>query len=565
MIPRTYPSTFAPNGQQQMVVYFLTSVVGLQRWVDYIPVKLSAGGVENSYNNNGYINVAIVPSLGGTVQAWKDYIPVYQDAVATDAWQVSSVGYIPYNYSGFGDASLILDFTNGGALDSRVTFTRTTSGTYFDSSGILRNSPANLLLQSQALATAPWFNSTLTSIANNTTDLTAPDGTSTATKIVSPGGAAAVGQGKTLTTDVYSASIWLRTLTGTVTTDFIVYLSGAPFTSIGSRTITVTSTWQRFTLTTTTATAVSYNFQLNGIGAGTIYAWGAQLETGSTATNYIPTTTAINYAPRFDYNPVTRQPLGLLIEESRTNLVLNSATLVTQSVTVTGVAHTLSFYGTGTVVISGTGTGTLVGSGAFPTRSTLTFTPTVGVVILTVTGTVTLAQLEAGAFATSYIPTTTAEATRAADNAVISTLTPWFNATEGTFYFSVSLISPSYSSGVALDIGAGGAFGTTEYVNYSGTIWGLNPNVAPLNVTSLLTAAATAKVAVAIKANDSVVSANGLIGVVDTSCAIAASPTTLSIGKGGWSGATNYLNGTISSITYFPRRLSNAELQRLTT
>jgi hypothetical protein len=60
MVPRTYPSTFAPSGQQQMVVYFLTSVVGLQRWSDYIPVKLSNGGVENSNNNNGYINVAIV-------------------------------------------------------------------------------------------------------------------------------------------------------------------------------------------------------------------------------------------------------------------------------------------------------------------------------------------------------------------------------------------------------------------------------------------------------------------------------------------------------------------------
>jgi hypothetical protein len=658
MVPRTYPSTFAPSGQQQMVVYFLTSVVGLQRWSDYIPVKLSNGGVENSNNNNGYINVAIVPSLGGTVQAWKDYIPVFQDAAATDAWQVSSVGFIPYNYSGFGDASLILDFTNGGALDSRITFTRASTGTYYDSSGVLRVSPLNLLtfseqfdnaawtkanstvtanaiaspdgtvnadklventaastthqvtggtskaavattytasiflkaaertfasialtdaggfivagfnlsngasqinstsgftggsvsttlisngwyrvfftaittanttinfivrtatsitvdsytgdgtsglylwgaqletgstattyipttttlsgaprfdynpttrvplgllieeqrtnelFRSQELATTPWFNSGLTSIANNTTDLTSPSGTNTATKIVSLGGAAAVGQSKTLTTSIYTASIWLRTLTGTITTDLIVYLSASPFTIIGSRTITITSTWQRFTLTTTTATVASYNFQLNGIGAGTIYAWGA--------------------------------------------------------------------------------------------------------------------QLEAGAFATSYIPTTTAEATRAADvaNMTGTNFSSWYNATEGTLYVGVSVVSSSYTSGVTLDIGAGGAFGTTEYLSWGGTQWGLNPSVAPINVASLVTTTATAKVATAIKANDSVISANGLIGVVDTACAIAASPTTLSIGKGGWSGASNYVNGTISSIAYYPRRLSNAELQRLTT
>jgi hypothetical protein len=47
MIPRTFPSTYASNGQQQMVVHFLTSVAGLKRWSDYIPVKLVQGGVEN--------------------------------------------------------------------------------------------------------------------------------------------------------------------------------------------------------------------------------------------------------------------------------------------------------------------------------------------------------------------------------------------------------------------------------------------------------------------------------------------------------------------------------------
>lgn len=45
MIPRTFPSTYASNGQQQMVVYFLPSIAGLQRWLDYIPIKLAQGGV----------------------------------------------------------------------------------------------------------------------------------------------------------------------------------------------------------------------------------------------------------------------------------------------------------------------------------------------------------------------------------------------------------------------------------------------------------------------------------------------------------------------------------------
>jgi hypothetical protein len=43
------------------------------------------------------------------------------------------------------------------------------------------------------------------------------------------------------------------------------------------------------------------------------------------------------------------------------------------------------------------------------------------------------AQLEAGAFATSYIPTTTTSLTRSADEAAVNTLSPWFNAAEWTF------------------------------------------------------------------------------------------------------------------------------------
>ena len=49
--------------------------------------------------------------------------------------------------------------------------------------------------------------------------------------------------------------------------------------------------------------------------------------------------------PRFDYDPVTLALKGFLIEETRRNLLLNSAiagtNLTTQSVTVTAVAHSL--------------------------------------------------------------------------------------------------------------------------------------------------------------------------------------------------------------------------------
>lgn len=108
--------------------------------------------------------------------------------------------------------------------------------------------------------------------------------------------------------------------------------------------------------------------------------------------------------------------LGVLIEERRTNLLLNSASLSTQNVTVTATAHTLSFSGTGTITLSGASTaGPLVGTGA-NNRVSLTFTPSAGSLTLTVSGTVERAQIEAGAPASSYIPTTSSAVTRNADN-----------------------------------------------------------------------------------------------------------------------------------------------------
>ncbi len=100
--------------------------------------------------------------------------------------------------------------------------------------------------------------------------------------------------------------------------------------------------------------------------------------------------TALSNVPRITFDAVTGECEGLMREAQRTNLVLNSDVLVTQNVTVTAVAHTLSFYGAGTVTLSGTATATVVGLGAYPSRKTLTFTPTAGTLTLTVTGSVTL-------------------------------------------------------------------------------------------------------------------------------------------------------------------------------
>ncbi|MFZ4286629.1 hypothetical protein ACFQ95_09470 [Variovorax sp. HJSM1_2] len=122
--------------------------------------------------------------------------------------------------------------------------------------------------------------------------------------------------------------------------------------------------------------------------------------------------------PRITHDPVTLQCLGALIEGAATNLLLNSLALSTQSVTVAAVPHTLSWFGTGSIALSGvySSGGPVGGAGAYPARRSITFTPTAGTLTLTVIGVVAYANLEPSkTVASSWIPTNGAAATRAAD------------------------------------------------------------------------------------------------------------------------------------------------------
>jgi hypothetical protein len=83
--------------------------------------------------------------------------------------------------------------------------------------------------------------------------------------------------------------------------------------------------------------------------------------------------------------------------------------------------------------LSGAFSGSLVGTGAND-RVSLTFTPTAGNLTLTVSGTVTDWQLEAGSNATSYIPTVTGSVTRNNDNAYKSNIPYLIGQTEGSIY-----------------------------------------------------------------------------------------------------------------------------------
>lgn len=272
---------------------------------------------------------------------------------------------------------------------------------------------------------------------------------------------------------------------------------------------------------------------------------------------------AIN-APRIDYNPVTLECRGLLMEQSRTNLVFPSATLTTQTCTVTAVAHTLSFYGTGTVVLSGAAVATVAGTGAYPTRTTLTFTPTAGSLILTVTGSVTEAQLEAGATATSYIPTTTGSVVRSVDLCSItgSDFTAVYNQSEVSIFSELEFQENIGSAVVHCNNGsANEVLALAQFSSPSRlAIFVVDGGVSQAAINANTNLNQVYKTAISAKLNSFQFVLNGVLGTKDTSGTMPTS-TQISIGK---TQTAVHFTGRIKQIKIFRKQLSDSKLQALT-
>jgi hypothetical protein len=275
--------------------------------------------------------------------------------------------------------------------------------------------------------------------------------------------------------------------------------------------------------------------------------------------------TATTNTPRFDHNPATGESLGLLVEEQRVNLLLNSETLATQSVTVAAAAHTLSFYGTGSVVLSGAHSATVNGTGAYPTRTTLTFTPSAGSLTLTVTGTVQYANLEAGAFATSWIPTTGSTATRSADVASITgaNFSRWYRRDEGTVFADVTVLSTAKNNHVvSIDNGTIDnrielrvlALATT--MRHDMVAGGVTQNNVNITVANELRRVA----ALAYKSGDTRLQ-SGSVGVTSAGATV---PTVNQIQLNRATFGGGEINGHIRRITYWLTRLPDATLQTIT-
>jgi hypothetical protein len=191
----------------------------------------------------------------------------------------------------------------------------------------------------------------------------------------------------------------------------------------------------------------------------------------------------------------------------------------------------------------------------------------------TVTGSVVAwgAQLEAGAFPTSYIPTTTAAATRSADSAVVTPIASFYNQSEGTFLVEATYYgkAPSVFSRIF-------GFGNLTAGDPDRWFFGFNDSntnllmqhfsagVFDFGSSASSSAGTIYKAAFALALNNGRSALNGsLLGSDDTSVGAPSNKDRMNIG-GSPTGTSN--NGLhIRRIAYYPRRLSNTLLQQLTT
>jgi len=184
------------------------------------------------------------------------------------------------------------------------------------------------------------------------------------------------------------------------------------------------------------------------------------------------------------------------------------------------------------------------------------------------------AQVEAGSFATSYIGTSGATATRSADVASIPTSAFGYNSKVGaggtviadfqsdkwqygTAFYRVWEFDGSLNNGLFHASANPNQFRYRLNDSSGNAVLGASTMGA---VTA--TASAGAKIAISYKPNDFAVYANGFQFETDNA-GVFASELVTQIGLGGGGFGTS-ANGHLKSIQYYPRRLTNAQLQRLT-
>jgi len=338
----------------------------------------------------------------------------------------------------------------------------------------------------------------------------------------------------------------------------------------------------------------------------------------STTATYINSngyvTTAGTNVPRFDHDPTTLAPRGLLVEGQATNLLnwsesfatsggtnnnwadtsitrttgqadpangttairftasAGNATVISSAAIGSSAARTFSVWlrrvsGTGNIQYTQNNGTNWTTQAITSTWTRYSFTHTVyhrvGIRIVTSGDAIEMwgAQLETGSGASSYIPTGASQVTRNADNCEILDLTTiGFNANAGTIYTDVGTRLNTGSQRNYTFLPASGS--NNQIFEGSGlafNVYSSGSFVAQIGTSAI----AAQKIAAAYAVNDYAVSVAGGAVATDTLGAVPSSLTKLTIG-GSIVNAAAYMNGCVRVFKYWPTRLDNATLQSLT-
>jgi hypothetical protein len=176
------------------------------------------------------------------------------------------------------------------------------------------------------------------------------------------------------------------------------------------------------------------------------------------------------------------------------------------------------------------------------------------------------AQTELGSFATSYIPTVASTVTRAADIATMTgtNFSDWYNQSEGTLVSEAVSTRPVGDTTRLLAASDGTANNSIRLNVATIPLAVVVAGVTEASFTLSTVANAANKYALGYKANDVNGAVNGVVGTTDTSASIPVVDR-LEIGRLAAGGSGNLLCGYIRSITFYPQRLANAQLQALTS
>jgi hypothetical protein len=179
------------------------------------------------------------------------------------------------------------------------------------------------------------------------------------------------------------------------------------------------------------------------------------------------------------------------------------------------------------------------------------------------------AQLEAGAYASSYIPTTTAAVTRLADACSKTGISSLIGQTEGTLFVD-TIINGNVNPILMQIINNTSSYTESIYVEYirasnviSANFYDANVLQATFNTPAVI--GTQYKIAAVYKTNDFALYVNGVQIGTDNSGTVQSGLQDLFIGGLKGSSVQDYNGNTLNQALLFTTRLTNAQLAELTS